>query len=98
MTHIESLQAILERRLIRQMVASLEEAPSREQRERHLGTLRDLVLHADTTLDARLFDEWTEARLRDCGLWVWDRTRDAGNAGDADGTGDTVIRPQMSRP
>lgn len=75
MPQVESLQAILERRLIRQMVAALVAAESQQQQERHLRALRDLVQHADQSLDARLFDEWTEAHLRRCGLWVWDRAR-----------------------
>ena len=72
MSHIESLQAMLERRLIRQMTRALDESTDPAQRERQLQALRDLVLHADQTLDARLIDEWTEARLRRYHLWVWD--------------------------
>ena len=78
MSHVESLQAMLERRLIRQMARALDEARDLTQRERHLRALRDLVLHADQTLDTRLIDEWTEALLRRHHLWVWDRlTADA---------------------
>ena len=78
MSHIESLQAMLERRLSRQMTRALDEATDPAQRERQLHALRDLVLHADATLDARLIDEWTEAHLRHHKLWVWDRlTADA---------------------
>ena len=78
MSHIETLQAMLERRLIRQMTRALDESTDAAQRERQLHALRDLVLHADPTLDARLIDEWTEARLRHHRLWVWDRlTADA---------------------
>lgn len=78
MSHIESLQAMLERRLIRQMTRALDESTDPEQRERQLRALRDLVLNADPTLDARLIDEWTEAHLRHHRLWVWDRlTADA---------------------
>lgn len=74
MSHIESLQAMLERRLIGQMVRALDGSTDGQQRERHLRALRDLVQHADESLDARLFDEWTEAQLRLSGLWVWDRS------------------------
>lgn len=76
MTTIESLQAMLERQLIGQLVRSLESAPSRPQAERSMYALRDLVAHADPSLDARQFDAWTEGRLRRWGLWVWDRVRD----------------------
>jgi len=72
MSQIETLQAMLERRLIGQMVRALDAATDGQQRERRLRSLRDLVQHADQSLDARLFDEWTEARLRQSGLWVWD--------------------------
>lgn len=72
MSHVETLQAIFERRLIGQMVRALDDSAG-QQRDRHLRALRDLVLHADQTLDARLFDEWTEAHLRRFDLWVWDR-------------------------
>jgi hypothetical protein len=78
MSHIETLQAMLERRLIRQMTRSLEESADPAQRERQIRALGDLVQHADPTLDARLIDEWTEACLRRHKLWVWDRlTADA---------------------
>lgn len=73
MTSIESLQAMLERQLIAQLVRSLEAASARPQAERYINALRDLVTHADPTLDARQFDAWTEARLRRCNLWMWDR-------------------------
>jgi hypothetical protein len=71
MSHVETLQAILERRLIGQMVRALDGAVG-QQRESHLRALRDLVQYADPSLDARLFDEWTEERLRRFNLWVWE--------------------------
>jgi myosin-crossreactive antigen len=73
MSHVETLQAMLERRLIGQMARALDDSTDQAQRERQLRALRDLVLHADQTLDARLIDEWTEAHLRRHNLWVWDR-------------------------
>lgn len=71
MTRVETLQAILERRLISQMVRALDGAVG-QQRESHLRALRDLVKYADPSLDARLFDEWIEERLRRFNLWAWD--------------------------
>ena len=76
MTSVESLQAMLERQLIAQLVHSLESATGWQQAERYLSALRDLVAHADPTLDARQIDAWTEARLRRRDLWVWDGLRD----------------------
>ena len=78
MASFESLQAMLERRMIRQMALNLDNAESWQQSERYMSALRDLVTHADPSLDARQFDDWTEGRLRRCGLWVWDSACEAG--------------------
>lgn len=73
MASVESLQAMLERRLIRQLVRSLAGAANALQRECYLFALRDLVQQADPSLDARLLDEWTEGQLRRWDLWIWEQ-------------------------
>ncbi len=71
MAQVETLQAILERRLIGQLARELDDAASPPHAERLHRALRDLVLHTDPSLDHRLFDLVTESRLRRRGLWPW---------------------------
>lgn len=65
---VESLQAILERQLIRELVVATARARSDEERQRRLDALSDLVQHVDPTLNPQLLDTWTRAYLERNGL------------------------------
>ncbi|MFI5271417.1 MAG: hypothetical protein ACHQ4H_00095 [Ktedonobacterales bacterium] len=73
MVCVESLQALAERRLIGRMVREFEGAATPREAERYLSALRDLVLHADPSLDPERFDAWTQGCLRRSGLWLWEQ-------------------------
>jgi hypothetical protein len=62
---------MLERQLIGGLVRAATTAGSPEERHRDLVALRDLVEHADPTLDAALFDTLTKQCLQRAGLWQW---------------------------
>jgi hypothetical protein len=68
MRNVESLNAILERQLIRELVSQIARSETEAERQRCLNALTDLIHHADTTLDARLLDAWTRAYLERNGL------------------------------
>ena len=72
MAQVETLQAMLERRLIRDMTLAIAAATA-DERERQRAVLADLIEQADATLDPERFDASTRARLERLGLWVWSR-------------------------
>jgi hypothetical protein len=71
MDHVESLQAMVERRLISSLVRVVNATTTEEVRQRRLSALRDLVRHADPSLDADLLDAATRSFLQRAGLWIW---------------------------
>lgn len=77
MANVESLQAMLERRLIKDLTLSISTTESKDERERQRGVLADLIEQADKSLDPEHFDVATRARLERLGLWVWSRRRAA---------------------
>lgn len=71
MRTVESLQAVLERQLIRGLVRATLAASREGERLSHLAALDDLVRHADPSLDSASFDDWTRMCLKRFGLWIW---------------------------
>lgn len=74
MQHAESLQAELERRLIKQLLYAVTQSDDAAQRERCIEVLTDLVLHSDVALDPSLLDAWVQAYLVRLDLWIWPRS------------------------
>jgi hypothetical protein len=74
MQYAETLQAVLERRLIKQLLFAVAQAEDDERRNRHLEVLTDLVLHSDVALDPSRLDAWAKAYLVRLNLWIWPRT------------------------
>jgi hypothetical protein len=62
-TSAESLCGALERRLIQALVLAIARSTLKEERQRLLFALRDLLAFADPTLDATRLDPWTRAFL-----------------------------------
>ena len=74
MATIESLQAMLERQLIKGLAQAHAAAETEVERQRHYAALADLIEHVDPTLDVTLLDPITAARLERLGLWAcWQR-------------------------
>lgn len=73
MQYAESLQAVLERRLIKQLLHAVAQTDDVEQRNRYIEVLTDLVLHSDVALDSSLLDAWVKAYLVRLDLWIWPR-------------------------
>lgn len=71
MAEVESLQAMLERRLIKDMTLAIAVATSEDERERQRAVLADLIEQADASLDPDRFDAATRVRLKRLGLWLW---------------------------
>jgi len=65
----ESLQAQVERQLIRQMVRTIIMCEDAGAREREVEALRTLIAYADPTLDVDLFDGLTRLVLQHLQLW-----------------------------
>ena len=95
MGHVESLQAMLERRLISSLVAALNAATTEEVRQRRLIALRDLVRHTDRSLDARLIDATTQSFLQRSGLWIWSDNDAEPDCQAADLTGSQRTRGEL---
>lgn len=71
MAQMETLQAMLERQMIRGLAAAAADAEDEAEGLRQRAALADLIAHADATLDADLFDPVTRVRLERLDLWVW---------------------------
>jgi hypothetical protein len=71
MGRVESLPAMLERKLIQGIVLEIMRAETEYERARPKATLIDLIEHADPSLDPTLLDSWAQAYLKHNGLYVW---------------------------
>lgn len=73
MAEVESLQAMLERRLIKDMIRAIAAVTNEDERTRQRDVLADLIEQADVSLDSSRFDAATRLGLERLGLWVWSR-------------------------
>jgi hypothetical protein len=65
----ETLQAVGERHLIREIVRTIILCEDAEAREREIAALRTLVEYSDPTLDVNQFDGLTRLALQHLQLW-----------------------------